>query len=280
MTEMHNEHWMLGEPLIDLCHRASAAIVELYRSEVSPTVTFKADTSPVTAADHRSHRILVEGLQQLTPGWPILSEEQSMPSFKQRRQWQRYWLIDPLDGTREFLRRTGDFTINVALIEQGVAVMGLIAVPLTHAVYLGVPGQGARCFQADGDVQSLSVRPVQPDVVRVLSGGRHRNQALNRCGDQLQRIFGAVEHLKAGSALKFCQLAEGLGDIYPRFSPCCEWDTAAGQALLEAAGGRLVDLHFNPLRYNTQASVYSPHFYALGGQNVDWQAILTPFEGR
>lgn len=267
------DYWALGIELSELCRRAGDLIAGLYRRSGSPDITIKADTSPVTEADHLSQELLAEGLRQLRPDWPIMSEEMKLPSFAERCQWDRYWLVDPLDGTREYINRTGEFTVNIALIEGGAPVLGVVGVPMEASVYLGVPGQGA--VRLSGGEQRISVAALSDERVRLYTGSRHHGKKLARCCEQLQRFWPQVERHVAGSALKFCRLAEGKGDIYPRFSPCSEWDTAAGQALLEAAGGGVVDLGFNPLRYNQQESVASPHFYALGAQTVDWEQILT-----
>ena len=278
MTDRLAEHWQLAEALIEPCRQASKAIIDIYREDATE-VSIKADSTPVTEADHRSQDILLDHLRVLTPELPVLSEEGDLPSFEDRRQWQRYWLIDPLDGTREFIHRTGEFTINIALIDEGVPVLGVLAVPLEHAIYMGVPGYRAACYRRDS-IDRIAASPLTPDAVRVLSGSRHFSGALADCVKKLEQEFGAVASIKAGSALKFCRLAEGRGDIYPRFARCCEWDTAAGQALLEAAGGKVVDLQFNPLRYNSKKSLVSPHFYAVADSTVRWEAILNPGNGN
>lgn len=267
------DYRQLGDALVELCRQAGSAIADMYQRVESLEVSRKADSSPVTEADHLSHRLLVAGLEQLTPGWPILSEEAPLPVFDERRRWSRYWLVDPLDGTREFIQRTGEFTINIALIENGVPVLGVIGVPMEHRVYLGIPGDRALSV-GDHTTERLAVAPLDGERVRVMASNRHRGRALEACLEHLHHHFTRVETLRAGSALKFCRLAEGAGDLYPRFSPCSEWDTGAGHALLVAAGGQVLDMDFRPLRYNTTQSVASPHFYALGDSTLDWPAIL------
>ena len=269
---------LLEAPLIALCERASEAIMQVYNVPQSPSVDYKSDRSPVTAADIEAHNIIVEGLAQLTPGLPILSEEQSLPAFAERSRWQRYWLIDPLDGTREFIDRNGEFTINIALIDAGKPLLGVVYVPLERRAYYGLVGTGAWKV-GDGVRATLAVAGAPGDSVRVLTSARHSNTEVQRCLQQLRATGVSVQQLKAGSALKFCRLAEGLGDIYPRFSPCCEWDTGAGQALLEAAGGALVTLEGAALRYNRKASLINPHFYALGGTVEQWWPLLSNHSG-
>ncbi|MEH6557910.1 MAG: 3'(2'),5'-bisphosphate nucleotidase CysQ [Oceanicoccus sp.] len=266
----------LAEKLAALCAEAGVAIVEIYNSTQPVDVEYKSDASPLTEADKRAHDIIVSGLHAMTPAWPILSEEQDLPDFERRNNWGTYWLVDPMDGTREFVERTGQFTVNVALIEQGVATLGVVYLPVEKTAYIGIPEQAFAVKVDNGKTTPLRVSTVQRSVpVTVLSSSRYQGGNLECCMLRLTTHFGDIERLQAGSALKFCYLAEGRGDIYPRFSPCCEWDTAAGQAVLEGAGGSLVDLDFNPLRYNQQQSVMSPNFYGLGRTGTNWKEILS-----
>ncbi|MEE8059562.1 MAG: 3'(2'),5'-bisphosphate nucleotidase CysQ [Pseudomonadales bacterium] len=268
------ERLALADRVAALCQQAGEAITAIYLSSQPLVVEQKADSSPVTVADLESHQIIVKGLSQLAPSCPILSEEQSIPSFAERSQWARYWLVDPLDGTKEFIGRTGEFTINIALIEQGLPVLGVVYLPLVKIAYIGVAGESAWREDAMGRVELRVNDRGQDEKVRVLTSSRHKGEYLQACLDRLEQHFGGVERIKVGSALKFCHLAEGLGDIYPRFSPCSEWDTAAGQAVLEAAGGQLVDIDFRRFSYNYKESLINPHFYAFGAANVDWRAVL------
>lgn len=252
------ESWL--EPLQQLCNTAGEAIQRHYRSERSGEHRVKQDSSPLTAADLEAHAILLQGLAAY--GLPVLSEESGEDVRRQRRQWSRYWLVDPLDGTREFLERTGEFTINIALIEDGRPALGLIGVPLQASVYCGVPGQGA--WKSNGGAwQRIRTRKLGTAGV-ALTSRRHRGELLQSCLDKVSEGLETLERQYFGSALKFCLLAEGKADIYPRFSPCSEWDTAAGQALVEAAGGAVLDLQGRPLRYNQGESLLNPHFLALG----------------
>ena len=266
----------LSEQVRLICEQAGRAIVEVYSSEADLVIETKADSSPLTIADRLAHDIITAGLNTLDPQIPILSEEQKPPPFSERCRWHRYWLVDPLDGTREFVERTGEFTVNVALIEDGRPILGVVSVPLSRDVYIGVPALGLA-----QKVSGEAAHPIEASslsnhsVVKVLTSSRYGGESLDACMRRLQQRFSKVEHLKAGSALKFCYLAEGLGDIYPRFSPCCEWDTAAGQAVLEAAGGQIVDMAFQPLSYNQQASLLSVHFYALSNGSHYWKKVLS-----
>lgn len=268
------------EPLLDLCRDAGERICDHYNAPGAGDYQAKVDDSPLTQADLDSHDLLMAGLAALDPNAPVLSEESAPQEMAQRRQWRRYWLVDPLDGTKEFLARTGEFTINVALIEDHRPVLGVLYVPLERAAYTGIPGSGAfRYEQAmDGSWsrRALVTRKLEQDaVLTLLASRRHTGPRLRGCLDWLDTHWGAVQRLGSGSALKFCQLAQGNGDFYPRFTPCCEWDTAAGQALLEAAGGKLVGLDGQPLRYNCRESLLSPNFYAFGDpSHALWQQLL------
>ena len=270
--------WIL--PLLGLCRTAGAAICEHYNAPASGDYEAKQDDSPLTHADLAAHRLLESGLGALDIAIPVLSEESGPAQFAQRRTWRRYWLVDPLDGTREFLDRTGEFTINIALIEQHRPVLGVLYLPLERIAYVGIPGVQAQCYHSVndgswsvGELASRALPSGQP--LRVLASRRHSGPSLTACLAWLEEHWGPVSRVNKGSALKFCQLANGQADFYPRFSPCCEWDTAAGQAVLEAAGGRLLGLDGEPLRYNCGDSLFSPPFYAIAdGAHPLWQKLL------
>lgn len=267
----------LVSPLLVLCEEAGASICEHYRARDADHYEAKGDDSPLTRADLASDAILALGLRQLTPALPILSEESSHIDVQERLGWQRYWLVDPLDGTKEFLARTDEFTINLALIDGHRPVLGILFVPLTRLAYIGIPGYRAwRRDMGSGEEQALVTRPLLAGrPLAVLASRRHRGRRLLACLDWLEERRPGLERRDSGSALKFCRLAEGQGDIYPRFSRCCEWDTAAGQALLEAAGGALLGMDGQPLRYNLTESVYSPNFYGLSDpDHALWRELL------
>jgi 3'(2'), 5'-bisphosphate nucleotidase len=251
-------------PYIDvlrrLCAEAGQVICDYYHAAEKVKATTKADDSPLTAADLASHQILLSGLATL--GLPVLSEESAADVVARRQDWPRYWLVDPLDGTREFIERTGEFTINIALIDNHRAVLGAVYLPLEETLYLGIPGQGAWCYRGE-ERRAISSRPLPEDgSLVILTSRRHRGEQLDKYLAQLQAKGRKVERQHAGSALKFCGLACGEGDIYPRFAPCSEWDTAAGQALLEAAGGSVLNLEGQSLRYNERESLLNPFFIA------------------
>ncbi len=270
-----SEQWESG--LLALCVQAGDAIVAHYTAPGAEDFHAKSDNSPVTQADLAAHDVLVPGLERLT-ALPVLSEESEKIPLSQRRDWQRFWLIDPLDGTKEFLQRTGEFTINIALIEGSKPVLGLIYLPLAKRVYFGRVGTGAwrQDLSASDDRIPLATRclPQEAPLV-VLSSRRHKHAALRQAVGWLEATHGKVQRRDSGSALKFCQLVDGQGDVYPRFAPCSEWDTAAGQALLEAAGGSLVGLDGAPLTYNQRESLLNPWFYALADPSAAlWQDFL------
>lgn len=272
------------DPLLRLCREAGERICSHYHAPGATQYQTKDDNSPLTSADLESHALLTAGLQALSPSIPVLSEESSPQECAGRRSWDCYWLIDPLDGTREFLARTGEFTINIALIRCHRPVLGVLYVPLTGLAYVGIPGVSAlryrHCEDNDWSSELVSTRALEPDrELLVLASRRHAGPRLEDCLGWLQQRWGPVSRLNSGSALKFCQLAEGVGDFYPRFSPCCEWDTAAGQAVLEAAGGCLLGLDGEPLRYNCRESLLNPDFYAIAhADHPLWRQLLDRVE--
>ncbi|WP_444889135.1 3'(2'),5'-bisphosphate nucleotidase CysQ [Microbulbifer sp. DLAB2-AA] len=268
----------LLEQVIAICKNAGEAILEVYHSSAELEVDTKADDSPVTAADLAAHRILAPALAQLIDGVPVLSEEQEMPSFAERSQWQRYWIVDPLDGTKEFIRRTGEFTVNVALIENGEPVLGVVHVPVLDITYAGGKGDGAFKRTVSGDTE-IHVRPLKPrleagDAVELVASRSHGAGAVDQLVERIESKLGAVVCKNMGSSLKLCLVAEGAADLYPRLAPTCEWDTAAAQAVVEAAGGTVVDDSFKLLRYNSKDSLLNPFFYVIGDASYDWQDLL------
>jgi 3'(2'), 5'-bisphosphate nucleotidase len=266
---MLDDYTHLLKPVLALAQQAGAAVLQIYHQEVKIEVTLKADHTPVTAADLKSHEILVAGLQKLTPGIPVLSEESAMVPFAQRQTWQQYWLIDPVDGTAEFIEGTDEFVINIALIENHTAVLGMIYAPVTKIAYEATRGCGAFKHTAEGTYEFIKTRAISDPMIIALSR-RHGNGTRKF----LER-FGHYELLLRGSALKFGLIAEGSADIYPRSGPTSEWDTAAGQCILEEAGGQVVDFAGVPLRYNTKDSLENPQFVALGDAQVEWQKFFT-----
>lgn len=271
------ENTLLNE-VIALCRQAGEAILDVYHRSEGMDINSKADDSPVTAADLAAHAILEPGLLPLLDGVPVLSEEGKVPDFDTRSSWDRYWIIDPLDGTKEFIKRNGEFTVNVALIENGEPVLGVVYVPVLDITYAGVKGEGAIKIAAGNTtaIHTRSIAKVQQagDAVVVVASRSHGTDEvdglLERIGDQL----GKVDTNSMGSSLKLCLVAEGAADLYPRLALTCEWDTAAAQAVVEAAGGVVLDDQLNVLRYNQKDSLLNPFFYVIGDTEYDWKALL------
>ena len=264
--------------LLDAVRRiADAAARRILRVYHSPfDVARKADESPLTEADLASHRTIVEGLEALSPAFPVLSEESADEvDFATRAGWGRYWLVDPLDGTKDFVKRNGEFTVNIALIDGGAPVLGVVAAPVTGVCYAAARGLGARRYDPDGAMSELRVRASAAKPWRVAASRSHADERT----EAFIRNLGPSERVSIGSSLKFCLLAEGGIDVYPRFGPTSEWDTAAAQCVVEQAGGRVTDLGLDPLRYNTGESLLNPYFLAFGDPTVDWRGFL-PGEAR
>ena len=255
--------------VVKLAQRAGDAILSVYGEQFE--VTHKSDRSPLTLADLRAHEIISQGLHALTPDVPVLSEEASDISFDQRRQWRRYWLVDPLDGTKEFVSRNGEFTVNIALIDDHSPVLGVVHVPVTSTTYTGAAGAGAFRLTDGQQAQPLRVRSPAGSPLRIVGSRSHRGDTLDR---HLPKL-APYELVAVGSSLKFCLVAEGSADFYPRFGPTSEWDTAAAQAVVEAAGGVVVKTDGEPLRYNTKADLLNPHFLVYGDRDRDWLQILS-----
>ena len=258
----------LVEPIVALSRQAGDAILEVYATDFD--VQAKEDDSPLTQADMASHRVIDKGLKDLTPDIPVISEESGLPDFDERGQWETYWLIDPLDGTKEFVNRNGEFTVNIALIQENRPVLGVVHVPVTNKTYTGCEGAGAAVRNDGGEPQPIEVASKTSDPVRVVGSRSHRGASLDAFLEQL----GPVEMLAMGSSLKFCIVAEGKADIYPRLGLTSEWDTAAAQAVVEQAGGAVVELDGSPLAYNAKADILNPHFLVRGPEDRNWLGLL------
>jgi len=250
--------------VLDIAHSAGRRILDIYESDFA--VEAKEDRSPLTEADLASHREIVGGLKQLTPDVPVLSEESGAIPYDERRRWSDYWLVDPLDGTKEFIKRNGEFTVNIALIREGRPVLGVVHVPVKDTDYYGADGAGAYRRIGAGEAEPIRVASLGPGPIRVVGSRSHRGSSLD---GYLSRL-GEHEMVPMGSSLKLCLVAAGDADVYPRLGPTCEWDTAAAQGVVEAAGGRVVDLKGEPLRYNTKDEYLNPFFIAYGDGSRDW----------
>ncbi len=253
---------VLLERLLPVLDEAASATLAYYGGTVD--TRYKADRSPVTAADEAAEGIILKALAQITPDIPVVAEERAAAGLLPEVGEGPFWLVDPLDGTKEFLSRNGEFTVNIGLIERSRPVLGLVSAPALGAAWLAAAGRGAFRRQ-DGTLSQISVRPADRAHLVAVASRSHRDEATERW----LAAHGIRETIAAGSSLKFCTIAEGRADVYPRFGPTMEWDTAAGQAVLEIAGGRVVTTGGAPLLYGKQ-DFRNPGFIAYGG--------LVPFE--
>ena len=260
------------DPVVALAHEAGKAILDVYATDFD--VHSKDDASPLTQADLASNQCIVDGLTVLTPELPIITEEAGLPDFNTRREWPRYWLIDPLDGTKEFVNRNGEFTVNIALIDNHRPVFGVVYVPVKDKTYIGCEGYGAERRDSDGNAVAIRVNESSANPVRVVGSRSHRGKSLDAYLEKL----GDCDMIGMGSSLKFCVVAEGGADLYPRLGPTSEWDTAAAQAVVEQAGGSVVTLDGKPMKYNAKDDILNPHFLVIGARDKDWLALLPDSE--
>ncbi|WP_341522158.1 3'(2'),5'-bisphosphate nucleotidase CysQ [Pseudomonas sp. G.S.17] len=260
-------------PVIKLARLAGEVILPYWRANVS--VTSKADDSPVTAADLAAHHLLVEGLQALAPDIHVLSEEDADIPLSERASWERWWLVDPLDGTKEFISGSEEFTVNVALIERGRVVFGVVSMPTNNRCYCGGAGLGAWRSDDDDHISPISVRtePGEGHDFTVVASRRHTSAEQERLLAGLSAAVGHLQLTNIGSSLKFCLLAEGAADCYPRLAPTSQWDTAAAQGVLEGAGGEVVELSGEAFSYPARESLRNPFFVALPAEAA-WREKL------
>lgn len=281
--------WDLLQTVIGIAREAGTQIMAVYDkgSVLGADIGLqtKRDDSPLTQADLRAHNTILSALQQLTPEVPVLSEESELLSYNIRRTWQTYWLVDPLDGTKEFISRNGEFTVNIALIHEGEPVLGVVYVPVTGVCYAGLMSgadSGAWKLQTGGsDVEPIKTASTQDllgwsdKTIRVVASRRHGSDQFESVLAKLSERVAAVELVRVGSSLKICLIAEGKADLYLRFGPTSEWDTAAAHAVLRAAGGNIVSETFDPLVYNCKDSILNSSFMALAGPPMPWERLLS-----
>lgn len=262
--------------VIELAKTAGAAILEIYnRSEY--TIVEKADESPLTEADLAAHEIINSGLSQILDV-PIISEESNIPDQDTRMNWSQFWLVDPLDGTKEFIERHGEFTINIALIQEGEPVFGLIYAPVTDECYYG--GEG-KAFCKIAEEPAIPLKASNPNLqisefkrIRVFGSKRHAMEKFSRLCEKLEQRVARVERISVGSALKLAYLASGQGEVYPRLGNVSEWDIAAGHAILRCVGGDILSLQYENIHYGKKPSMIVPGFFALGDVDFDWRTLL------
>lgn len=259
---------LLLPQVIDLAKQAGREILEV--AEQCVDIDCKHDNTPVTNADLAASHLLVSKLSHLEHNFPVLSEESEKISYKQRQLWKTYWLVDPLDGTREFINNNGEYSINIALIHEHHAVLGVIYAPVQGVIYYAYKGAGAFKIDSLDEAEQIYVQDVRRTPVIVACGNNQPGDAFQHFVKQL----GDVAYIAMGSSLKSCLVADGSADIYARLGPTSEWDTAAAQCIVEEAGGYLTDIKMQALTYNTKDSLLNPHFLVYGDKKEDWQRFL------
>lgn len=261
------------EKLETIARNAGSGILSVYDSD-DFDVESKGDGSPLTRADRLAHEIIVEGLTELTPDIPVVSEESGKEEMDQRLSWDLFWLVDPLDGTKEFIKRNGEFTVNIALIHQGRPLYGVVYAPVLNSCFCGGPDYGA--WRVDGDErrrESIVVSPKNDGVMTVVASRSHRGEAVEAFIAKVTESFGEPEVRSMGSSLKICLVATGEADIYPRLGPTCEWDTGAAHAVVLGAGGKITNVCGEPLLYNKK-DILNPWFLVFGSGNCGWTRFV------
>ena len=253
---------------VSIAREASDAILTIYDSGFN--ISEKEDKSPLTDADLASHNIILARLTELTPDIPILSEESNKPPFEDRASWETYWLVDPLDGTREFIKRNGEFTVNIALIHQHQSILGVINVPVLDVDYYAWQNGGSFKSEHKNAAKKITVKKLNELPFTVAGSRSHGSKMMQNYMAKL----GNTETLRMGSSLKFCLVAEGRADLYPRLGPTSEWDTAAAHCIVIEAGGYLTKTDMSPLEYNTKDSLLNPFFFVFGDNSRDWSQYL------
>ena len=266
----------LTPELVHIAREAGKRILAVYHQDDLGVQT-KSDTTPVTNADLAANAVIVDGLNSLSIKYPLLSEESAHPPWQERRSWQRYWLIDPLDGTKEFINRNGEFSVNIALIENNYPLLGIVHIPTTDTTYWGGISFGAWKQDKDGVAQTIQPREFAPEKQVIVLGSRSygTTEARNYL-NSLKAIYPGLTSRNVGSALKSCLIAEGLADIYPRLGPTSEWDTGAVQGIVEGAGGLFLNPDGQRFSYNMKESLINPDFLVLGDRTIQWQSFWPP----
>lgn len=253
---------------LEIAEAAGLKILEIYQGDFD--VMSKEDNTPLTAADMAAHYHIVKSLSQLTPELPILSEEAADIPFSVRSTWQTYWLVDPLDGTREFIKRNGEFSVNIALIHKNKSVLGVINIPVQKTSYYAYKGNGAYKVSADNKPEQIHCRKVDINNLKIAGSRSHQSDKIKSFLAKL----GNPEIIPMGSSLKSCLVAEGSADLYPRLGLTSEWDTAAAHCIVDEAGGQITKTDMQPLLYNTKDSLLNPEFFVFGITDINWSAYL------
>lgn len=263
--------------------KAGAEILDVYKEDF--TVEYKDDDSPLTKADTRADDVIKKTIESAgLKDIPILSEEGRAIPFDERKDWSKLWVVDPLDGTKEFVKKNGEFTVNIALIEDGHPVMGVVYAPAKELLYYGLHGLGAFRVKGDAiaktgsamtpneeflDAQEILPLKISKDSFTVVGSRSHGSEAQEKFVKEIQKLHPKVEFISAGSSLKFCLVAEGSANVYPRLAPTMEWDTAAGQAVVEAAGGKVVVADTGEVLGYNREDLLNPHFIVTGAGTAD-----------
>jgi len=259
--------------VVNTAKLAGQAILEVYNQPF--TVAYKTDNSPLTAADKNANDIICKQLSQISD-LPIVSEERQLPQFSERQQWDSYWIVDPLDGTREFIKKNGEFSVNIGLIHNHVPIFGVVLQPTTGQHYVAYQNQSYYSDSYHDELQPLPKLsfPKPKQKLRLIGSSSHGNPKLQQYVTRLTKNYRVVT-ATMGSSLKFCQLAHNKSDLYIRLGPTSEWDTAAAHAVLLAMGGEIYNLQdFAPIRYNTNANILNPAFVATCSTNIQIQDLL------
>ena len=254
--------------IVNISVDAGEVILNYYNENVD--VIYKDDESPLTKADLASHKIITDSIKKITPDIPILSEEEFI-DWKIRKKWKKYWLIDPLDGTKEFIKKNDEFTVNIALIENNRPILGVIYTPALNELFYSIKNFGSykiltkKKLNTLKEAKRISINKKKSNKIKIVGSRSHSNPILDKW---VNKNFNEFDILQKGSSLKFCLIAEGSADIYPRFGPTSEWDIAAGHIILEEAGGKLKSIHNKEILYNEKENILNPDFFAYS--NIDF----------
>ncbi len=262
----------LKSALIQIVHDAHVEILDVYNTPFD--VRRKSDDTPITEADRRAHDVIVNGLSRIDSGIPIVSEESALPPYEVRKNWKQYWLVDPLDGTKEFVKRNGEFTVNIALVVAHEPCIGIVGRPTTNALYFGDVESKSALKIIEADEKPLATRTIEANGVRSVQSRRRANPQAEQFLIDLENDVGPITRDFRGSSLKFLALAEGEADLYIQPGGTSEWDTAAAQAVLHAAGGRVMSFQGASIPYNAGESVINDPFIAIGDSAMDWRHTL------
>tara|TARA_Y100000768_G_C23921527_1_gene655179 strand:+ start:328 stop:1125 length:798 start_codon:yes stop_codon:yes gene_type:complete len=254
--------------IVNISVDAGEVILNYYNENVD--VIYKDDKSPLTKADLASHKIITDSIKKITPDIPILSEEEFI-DWKIRKKWKKYWLIDPLDGTKEFIKKNDEFTVNIALIENNRPILGVIYTPALNELFYSIKNFGSykiltkKKLNTLKEAKRISINKKKSNKIKIVGSRSHSNPILDKW---VNKNFNEFDILQKGSSLKFCLIAEGSADIYPRFGPTSEWDIAAGHIILEEAGGKLKSIDNKEILYNEKENILNPEFFAYS--NIDF----------